>query len=524
MIAGDPPDSVGIPDGCDAVSLALASASVPFVFAVAGAPATNLGTRLSRSSEAFEWSLNEKIAMESAVGVSAAGIRSALVFKQCGLNTALDPLINAAAHTIGAGIIVLVGDDTDCLSSTALQDSRYLAQLAGVPVLEAANGTDAVRLIGVAYAISEEASLPVVVRFTRRLQAPLSNDVVVDLEGVPVVHPRLTVDRRRAHHLTKLGRRQAHRVERWPVVRRIVDEALARDERHADHCGRGVVQVGGCADESLAHRQDVCVFGCHVSWPLSWRLREFVRGHDNVLVVEEALPFVERELRVAGVRTATGADVGGRLDGTLPPEGSTLIDDCLTSHLDGRLQWNGCDVIGVKRFAGVEEMPFAAVFEALRAVASRDVFIATDVGSSVKLCYPPYDAATIALCLGSSVAVMSGHVRATGEAGVAVIGDYALLHSGLEGVVDMVYRSLPGVVIVLGNGVSAQTGSQTTALCGADPSAVSAESLLRGVGVANVQRRRLDDMSPGVIEQWVEELLASRELHVVLLDQGVGLA
>lgn len=512
--------------GCAVTAIALRHASVGFIFGVPGSPATDLCAELSTTFSGYELSLNEKIAAESAVGVSAAGMRSALVHKQCGFNSALDPLLNAAVHGIGAGVVILVGDDIDCRSSTALQDSRYLAQIAGLPVLELGDGTRAMQVINAAYIVSESAGLPVVVRFTNALAQTLKSapnlpynvpETALDPE---VLH---TIDRRRAHHLTKFGRRQLLRVEKWPMVCQQVEVKLPRIVRHADKCGRGLVQIGACGDDVVSARADVCVLQSSVSWPIGDKIREFVQSHDDVMIVEETLPFVERELRIEDTHTRSGRLVGGRLNGLLPPEGSVGLNEELTACLDGvQLPQRHSDVAS-KSFNGSEHLPYGVLFKSLNAVAKRGVFVAADVGSSVKLCYPPYDAATVALCLGSSISVMSGHVRATGKPGVAVIGDYGLIHSGIEAVLDMVYRSLPGVVIVLGNGVSAQTGSQITAVSRADPSALSAELLLQGCGVRRVERVQLGKVSQGELDVLINQAIDAAELHVLLLEDALGL-
>lgn len=149
--------------------------------------------------------------------------------------------------------------------------------------------------------------------------------------------------------------------------------------------------------------------------------------------------------------------------------------------------------------------------------------MSTDVGSSVKLCYPPYEAATVALCLGGSIGVAAGYARHSGTSAIAVIGDYGLLHSGIESLVELSYRRVPAVVVVLSNGISAQTGGQRTAASDCD-TGVRLEPLVRACGISSIDHWWVDDLSPAETATRLDELAARNAPSVVFVSEGAGVA
>ena len=378
--------------GCAALASAFARHGVRHVFGVAGQPVTHCAVILDDSNPGFEWALNEKVAVESAVGLSAVGVRSAVLIKQAGLNVAFDPLVNAVYHSIGAGLVVVVGDEVGATASTCEQDSRFLAVAAGLPVLEpvAADEVDAV--LGTAYAVSEEAATPVLVRILTRLH----QDGPAAGEAPPAAAAGLTRGRRRpdpavAFALTKLGRQQHRRLREGVVVDAV--RHLALDRTCQRPCGSAVLAVGAAAAHLPRGRQR-CVAVTRVSWPLPSEVLQFVVDHEDVLLLEEPRGFLEQQLR-AHLALAAGntTRLRGRLSGHLPPEGglnATLVAACDVLPASGRT-W---EEVTVKPVAGCVPPPYDVLFKAVAQRRRAGTFVAVDVGSSVRLCYPPTKAPT----------------------------------------------------------------------------------------------------------------------------------
>ncbi|GAA1938078.1 thiamine pyrophosphate-dependent enzyme [Amycolatopsis minnesotensis] len=444
---------VGVRETCQDLAVALAE-TFPVISGVTGKPITHLIDHIHRDVPDFIWALNEKVAVESAVGASFAGARSCVIMKHNGLGFALDTLANAGVHTIGAALVIVVGDDPDAANSTCVLDSRELAAAARVPVLEPTCAGDCAATVRMAVTLSEGSRTPVLVRVTPRLHTSCGDDVPpARLGGTSRQAPQhRTHDRGAvAHRLTKLGRVQWQRLVTLPTFTR-ASTKLATETRCACDGSIAVVAVGAVADclpDSVR-----CAMTLRACWPIPEAVVDFALAHGRALVVEESSPQVERFL---AERTQGKAEIIGRCSSHLPPEGSISPESlvrALTSPQPGTWQ-----TAQPKTSAPADPGTYAALFDAVARLRRVGAFVATDVGSSVRLCYPPYEGAEVALCLGSAVAVAAGAAR-TGLRAVGVIGDYAVLHSGLQSVLELVNGGLPVLTVVLANARQAQTGGQ----------------------------------------------------------------
>jgi indolepyruvate ferredoxin oxidoreductase alpha subunit len=473
---------------CRDLASALAS-RISHIAAVGGRPVTHLAEILERQAHHFEWAINEKCAAEAAVGLSSVGARSAVVVKHNGLSIALDSVLNAGAHSIGAGMLIIVGDDPSAASSTSVQDSRLLAEFARLPLLEPALNGDAELVADLAVRLSEQHRTPVVVRVTQALHLDCqassgadAADSAPSSASVSSAGPRRRVDRSLAHGLTKLGRHQRQRLTTVPQTRRTFGDHLL-DTRCRPTCSDAVISVGAVThrvDEAVG--QDVCRLTLRAGWPVPSEVVAFADLHHRVLVAEDSAPFLEGFLLS---HVANRSAVHGRLSGHLPPEGALGVDD--VRRADAGPYPNAWQKSERKPAAPPAPGRYDTLFRAIGLLHAEGVFVATDVGSSVRLCYPPYSGADVALALGSAAAVAGGAAR-TGRRAIAVMGDYALLHSGLEPLLETVRYGLPTLTIILDNGVQAQTGGQPV------PS-VPLQPLVRSCGVTTTDSWAVDELS-----------------------------
>jgi indolepyruvate ferredoxin oxidoreductase, alpha subunit len=487
---------------------ALLDVGVGFCFAVPGSPITQVAECAARAIQGFEWSVNEKVAAECAIGLSAVGRRSAIMLKQNGLNVALDVLLNAALHSIGSALLVIVADDLDSSRSTALQDSRDLAEIMRLPLIEPTLDGDLSACVAAAVETSEAVSVPVVIRLTGPLPPGAGSVPDGRKRPRPAGVPGPMIDRAVAQELTKLGRVQRRRLTgRAELVSGIGRVAVSANRCTETH-RLGVVAFGRAARLTS---DEQCVLALRSADTSSDQIDDFLKRHERVLVLEEPLPHLERDVRR---RAPAEARVHGRLSGHLPPEGpltGALVAGAIEDLPGG---WEGVEA---KTFPSEgRHGPYHELFSAVSDLRRSGVFVSTDVGSSVNLCYPPYCATDVAICLGSAVAVASGAARA-GWTSVAVIGDYGLLHSGLQGLIDLGHRRLPVVVVVLLNGVQDKTGGQP---------------LLQGVSdraaVEEAVRRLVEGVGPRVtVESWTTTAVTpqqTRERLTALLGRAPAVA
>lgn len=480
-------------DDCSTLAYALTRWFGTF-FTVTGQPVTDLIDQVILSGARAEVSINEKSAVEAAIGLTAAGGRACVIMKHCGLAYALDSLANAAVHGTGGPLLIVSGDDCDAAHSTRIFDSRELAEAAGLPVLDLALDGDVGGMIAAAVEESASVGIPVIVRVTDRLHSfcrggfPATEPLLFPLDEPTI--PWRGVDTAVAHGLTKLGRHQRHRQVSVPQLLVLHAVPPMLDRSCGEGCDTGVVVSGAAVH--LLPPGDYCRLTVRAAWPLPADVAKFARQHRRTLVAEEPGPYLETRLRQAEAGQA--GLVLGRLTGHLPPEGS-LSAEQVKAALDGAGPREWPEIAHKSPVAAAAPPAYAQLFEAITQLQRAGAFVATDVGSSVRLCYPPYQAATVALSLGSAIGVAGGAARA-GRDAIAVTGDYALTHSGLEALIDCGRLRLPVLVLVLDNGLQAQTGSQP--LPHADRAA-----LVRACGIATVL-----DMETGDAATTLERLSA----------------
>ena len=423
--------------GLDAARLAVHDAEVEVITYVPGYPITELADALGA-----EIVVNEKVALEIALGASATGARSLVVVKQVGMNVLADPLVISATHSIGSGLVVLVGDDLGPRGSQSEMDSRFYGPLAGLPVLDPKDPATLYGSIQEAYRLSENLRIPVIVRITHRLMSARGRTPpLTSLKGTGQVFDRTAWD------LTARGRHQKQHHEVQP---------LAQDASEVTHLNLlqtsgviGIIASGFPA--SLGKGLGVSILSLGYAHPLPWKLiRRFIDSHRLVLVAEEPEPFIESQLRMS-------PKVRGKLTGHLPfgPLNRTDLIKAL-SDLENRVEGETSvnESVVERGFKGIcDDCPFISLYKALGRL---EVPIAGDAGCAIRATRVPYNSVDVVYGLGSSIGVASGFRKK----GVAVIGDFAFAHTGLAGLVNAVWQKRNVLVVLLQNGVAATTGGQ----------------------------------------------------------------
>ncbi|MDQ0239517.1 thiamine pyrophosphate-dependent enzyme [Arthrobacter bambusae] len=428
-------------------SLALEVMCFDVVFVVPGAPISHLADLCAWIGD-VRWAINEKTAVEAAVGVSLTGHSACVVIKHNGLLTAIDSLANAASHTVSGALVVVVGDDPDVSTSTVSVDSREIAHAAGIPILMPTLRGDAGGLTRRAGILSARYGLPVIIRVTARMHDNCKIERPANADKPPAIaSSEIGQDPNPAspHNLTKFGR-MVRRANRMKAL--YADEMLADRNNYGielDHDGVLLVTVGDIAvDPAVPFCCEVSV----VSGTLPDQLISHARLHSTTLVLEDWSPLVETELRCAGVHA------NGRRSGSLPEFGVITSLDVI-----GALAGAAVRSRQEEPHATPSDSPEDALFRAIAQRHGAGAFVAADVGSSVRICYEPYMGADAALALGSAPAVAAGAALA-GRSAIALVGDFGLIHSGLEALMEIFRERLSVIVVVMVNGIQAKTGGQ----------------------------------------------------------------
>ncbi len=479
--------------GDEAVAQGAIDAGITTAYGYPGTPSTEAFEYLARPRDGghaprASWCVNEKVAMESALGTSMVGRRSLVVMKHVGLNVAADPFINAALVKIHGGVVVLVADDPGMHSSQNEQDSRFYADFARVPCLEPADHQEAYEMTREAFELSERFAVPVMVRLVTRLAHARDTTTVssplpqrpLDKTGEPNSWILIPANARRLNQELLDG--QQHQLE-WSEGSRFSRLDLVEGATPGPGQRLGVITAG----LALAYYREVlpelaeAPAHLHVgTYPAPARkIRELAERVDRLLVLEDGYPFLERQL---GGLLPVSVTVEGRRSGALPAAGELDPDRVrralglrarITSHRE-------LPVLPARPPQLCQACPHRDSFSALReALAGIEGFVVTgDIGCYALGALPPFQAIESCVCMGSAVGMARGAAQAGSYPVVGVIGDSTFLHSGVAPLIDAVNDDTDMTLLILDNEAIGMTGAQDTAV----PSS-QLEPLILGLGV-----------------------------------------
>ena len=422
--------------GMNAIKNAVNDAGISIMTYVPGYPITEIAGELCA-----EISVNEKVALEIALGASATGNRSMVIVKQVGMNILADPLLISVTHTIGSGLVILAGDDLGPKKSQVQMDSRFYGLLCEIPVLDPSDPENLYFSIMEAFELSESLRIPVIVRITSRL-----------LYSTCQMKPKRKVLRETGArfdpsmwNLTARGRHQRHHYEILPKIE-IASEASSLNQVF-EISNLGIIASGFPAKIASDLHSSLLILG--YVYPLPWKLiQDFIDIHEIILVVEEPEPCIELQLKA-------NPKVKGKLTGQLPfgPLERSDIEKALNA-LDMKLDVQNFESAMERGYESIcENCPFSPLYNVIRDL---NVFVAGDVGCVIKATRKPYEAVDVVYGLGSSVAVASGFKKK----GIAIIGDFAFAHSGIIGLINSIWKKREMLLIVVQNGIAATTGGQ----------------------------------------------------------------
>lgn len=500
--------------GNDAIAHGCLEAGVDFVSGYPGTPSSEVVDTLRRTKNPWyylEWSVNEKVAFENALGASWCGLRSIVTMKHVGLNVAADPLMTSSYTGVNGGFVVLSADDPFAHSSQNEQDSRMYAKFAQVPCLDPANVQQAHDMITEAWNLSETFSLPVLFRPTTRI-CHSKSDVTLG-EEKPSPRKGKFVHNPKQYVVIPAHTRPLHAIltKKQPEVAKYLVQSRYNS---AEIRGKKAVIAGGI---SISYVEEVLPKDVSLikitAYPIDrdW-LANVVSRHTEVLVVEELMPVIEEAVRQAASTTV----VHGKLDGCLPHEGefsTALVAGALVKA--GFLAENPCPVSPEP--AAVPVRPpilcpgclHRSVFYAMKKVFKDGVF-PSDIG-----CYTlglQMGAVDTTICMGASITVGSGIAHSCPETPVvSTIGDSTFLHTGVNGLVNAVYNNANQTIIILDNRITAMTGHQPNpntgvTATGVESPKISLEELARACGVSFVE-----SVDPYDLTDLLETLKAAKE-------------
>jgi indolepyruvate ferredoxin oxidoreductase alpha subunit len=521
--------------GNEALALGAYHAGMQVATAYPGTPSTEILENLARFKDIYaEWSTNEKVAMEVAMGAAYAGARSMVSMKHVGLNVASDPFMAASITGIIGGLVVVSADDPQIHSSQNEQDNRHYARLAKVPMLEPSDSQEAYDLIGYAFDISEEFDTPVLLRTTTRIAHSKS---IVDAKRRRVVkNPQpafhFNVQKYVMLPVNALPRHAA--VEKRLLRLAEYTETFPLNQIMWGNRDLGIVTSGVAYQYAREVFPEASFLKLGMTWPLPMKMiKEFAGGVDKLIVIEELDPFLQENIRAMGIEV-TGKEfipLVGELNTRIVAESSAGAGLLPESEKDNILD----PAQGLPRRPPLlcPGCPHAGIYFVLNTIGQRSrlleakepqeprLIITGDIGCYTLGAYPPLNVLDTTACMGAGIGQALGMEKAGVKSKVvAVIGDSTFMHSGITGLVDAVYNNGHITIVILDNRTTAMTGHQDhpgtgISAQGQETYAVDIESLCRGIGVKDIKVINAFDLK--ALRAGVRDSLDRPEVSVIIV-------
>jgi indolepyruvate ferredoxin oxidoreductase alpha subunit len=477
-----------------------------------GTPSTEISENIVKYDEIYsEWSPNEKVAMEVAIGASISGVRALASMKHVGLNVAADPLFTVSYIGVTGGLVVIVADDPGLYSSQNEQDTRAIARAAKVPVLEPSDSNEAKEFVKFAFDLSERYDTPVIVRSTTRLSHS---------QGMVELNDRVEVeDKPYVRNIAKNVMMPGNAIGRHLVVESR-ETALAKDS-----CSFSINKVElkdtkiGFITSGIPYQYvkeafpEASVLKLGIVNPLPRKLiEEFASKVEKLYIIEELDPIIEEQVRSWGIE-AVGKEI-------LTVQGEYSANMLRKAIAGEKRKLGSAAQIPNRPPILCPGCPHRSVYSVLNKLK---IHGAGDIGCYTLGAVAPLSVVDTTVCMGASISSLHGMEKAKGKDyiknWVAVIGDSTFLHTGINSLINMVYNKGTGTVLILDNSTTGMTGHQDHAatgktLKGEATYAVDLANLCKAVGVNHVYEINAFDTQK--LEKAIKEATAMDEVAVII--------
>lgn len=498
--------------GNEAIARGAWEAGVKVSAAYPGTPSTEISENIVNYPEIYaEWSPNEKVATEVAIGASMSGVRAMASMKHVGLNVASDPLYTVSYIGSNGGLMIVVADDPGLYSSQNEQDTRAIARAALVPVLEPSDSQEAKDFVGEAFKISEQYDTPVILRTTTRLA---HSQGLVELKD-RVVPDDKPYERNPGKNVMMPG----NAIKRHLVV----EDRMNRLEADSSDFEINKVEYNdtkiGFITSGIPYQYvkevfpEASVLKLGMVYPLPKKLiEEFASKVDKLYIFEELEPVIEEQVKAWGIEC-----VGKEIFTKQGEYSANLLREKLLSE---NVQTKAYPDLPARPPILCPGCPHRSTFSVLKKLK---LHAAGDIGCYTLGAVPPLSVIDTTVCMGSSISTLHGMEMAKGKEyiknWVAVIGDSTFMHTGVNSLINMVYNQGTGTVIIMDNSTTGMTGHQDHAatgktLQGKEVPAISIYKLCQSIGVKNVVEVDVFDIEK--FEQVVKEEVAKDEVSVII--------
>ena len=475
-----------------------------------------------------EFSVNEKVALEVAIGASFSGARAMVSMKHVGVNIAADPLMTFTQSGTSGGFVLVSGDDPGMASSQNEQDNRIMGKFANMAILDPSDSQEAKEFTKLALKISEENSMPVMVRITSRLchsrsaveicerAEPEPDGFEKDKSNFNMIPPN-TFEKQHSMKMRIEGLQQ----KAVNMDINVFEESKSKDV---------LIITSGIVYNNLKELGlDIAIYKLGMVYPLPMdKIRELSSEYENIIVLEEMTPFIENELKINGISCE-----GKKYFPFTGELGIEEIENGLKEAgivKDAKYVFNKNDHAVPRLPMFCAGCPHRPVFDILK---KSDKTVIGDIGCYSLAALFPLEVLDVEISMGSSLGIMKGIAKANALRGkqeplVAVIGDGTFFHSGMAGMVNMLHQMDPKenmTIIILNNGTTAMTGGQHTASSGSyskeDDMNVDMRELLEGMGFDRV--KSVDQFKYKGAKETIEAEIKHSGLSVIITTRPCAL-
>ncbi len=452
----------------------------------------------------FEYSTNEKVALEVAAAASFSGLRALTCMKHVGLNVASDAFMTYLYVGCRGGHIIVSADDPSCHSSQNEQDNRYFALFGSAPMLEPSTPDEAKEMTRIGFDLSEELKLPVLLRTTTRLNHVRGSIELKKIQKsrgkghfekdtmlVPV--PAIA---RLQHPILLKKMQQAEKISEKSKFNKIID--IGKPD------GYGIVTSGVSYNYVMELVNDmnlnVKILKLGMTHPIPSKMcKEFIKSCKNIIIVEELEPILENQIKVMAYDIGSSVKIYGKSSGhfsRLYEYNLDIVADAFSKIFKFKNPFTTPKESKIKLPSRPPSLcpgcPHRATYYAVKKAAPKTTIYPTDIGCYTLGKAPPYETADLLLCMGSNAGTACGLAIATDQKIISFMGDSTFFHAGIPPILDAVHHNHDVVITVLDNRTTAMTGHQPhpgTDFDGMGRHAkrILVEDVVKGCGVKHIE-------------------------------------
>jgi len=505
--------------GNEAIARGAYESGIIFAAGYPGTPSSEILENISKYLEIYsEWSVNEKVALESAAGASWAGARCIVTMKHVGLNVAADPLMTLPYVGVKGGLLIVVADDPSMHSSQNEQDSRNYAKFAKVPLLEPSDSQEAKDFVKIGIDISEKYDIPVILRSTTRIS---HSKGIVKL-GTKVENPNeIHFDKNPLKYVTVPAYARGMRVKLEDKIKKLerlankinINKIILNDKK------LGIITSSISFQYAREVFPEASILKLGMSHPFpDETIRKFASMVKKLVVIEELDPILEEHIKSLGIKV-----IGKEI---IPNIGELNLDILE----EAKLKLSGKKIVKKKFFNSIPDLPkrspvlcpgcpHRGIFYALKKC---NVSVVGDIGCYSLATFPPLETLDTILCMGAGISACHGMDKIGYKNVVGVLGDSTFFHSGMTPLLDIAYNKGASTIIILDNRTTAMTGHQNHPGTGRtikneETVSISISKIAKALGI-----KRVREVNPYRIEetyQILKEEINSNEASVIITTE-----